>query len=39
MVWFMPVIPTLGRLEQEDCNEFEVSLGYMVSSKSTWAAL
>jgi hypothetical protein len=27
-LWCMPVIPTLGRLKQEDC-EFEANLGYI----------
>lgn len=28
----MPVIPTLGKLRQEDNSEFQVRLGYMVNS-------
>lgn len=35
--WFTTVIPALKRPQQENCNEFEVSLGYIVSSKSTGA--
>jgi hypothetical protein len=29
VLWYMPVIPALWRLRQEDC-EFEDSLGYIV---------
>jgi hypothetical protein len=32
---YMPVIPELGRLTQEDC-EFEYSLGYEVSLRTIW---
>lgn len=31
----MPVIVRFGRLRQEDCHEFETSLGYM-SSRLVW---
>jgi hypothetical protein len=34
--WHTPVIPALGRLRQEN-HEFEASLGYIPSSRSTWA--
>lgn len=30
---YMPIIPALGRLRQEDFCEFEVSLGYIVHSR------
>lgn len=30
--WFVPVTPVLGRLKQEDCQEFKNSLGYIMSS-------
>jgi predicted NUDIX family NTP pyrophosphohydrolase len=30
-----PVIPALGRLKQEG-GEFEISLGYIMSSRSIW---
>jgi hypothetical protein len=29
MQWFMPVIPALGRMRQED-HKFKVNLGYLV---------
>lgn len=32
------VIPTFGRLKQENCREFEVSLGYVLSTKPAGAA-
>jgi hypothetical protein len=35
--WGMPVIPTLGRLRQEN-HKFEASLLYIVSSRLAWAA-
>jgi uncharacterized phage-associated protein len=31
-----PIIPALWRLRKED-HEFEVSLGYIASSRSAWA--
>jgi hypothetical protein len=34
----MPAIPTLGMLTQKDC-EFEISLGYIMSSRKAWAIL
>ena len=33
----MPVISGVGRLRQEGHHEFKASLGYTVSSRSTWA--
>lgn len=37
--WPMPVIPTVRRLRQDGHCEFEVSLGYTVSSRSACAAV
>ena len=31
--WLTPLIPALKRLRQEDCYEFEASLGYIKRSK------
>lgn len=31
--WLMPVISAFGRLRQEDCHEFHISLGYTLSQK------
>jgi hypothetical protein len=32
----MTVIPGYERLRQEDCQEFEVDLGYIVNSEPAW---
>lgn len=37
VLWFIPVIPAPGRLNQEGCHRFKASPGYIVSSKVTWA--
>jgi hypothetical protein len=34
--WWMPIIPALGSLKQED-DKFEASLDYIVSLKQAWA--
>jgi hypothetical protein len=34
--WYMPVIPALWRLKQQDCK-FKVSLGYIANSMPSWA--
>jgi hypothetical protein len=34
--WYTSVISALGRLRQED-HQFEANLGYIATSKSTWA--
>jgi hypothetical protein len=34
--WYMPTIPALEKLRQED-HEFESSPGYIVNSRTTWA--
>jgi hypothetical protein len=39
MLWFMSVILAAGKLRQEDCCMFEVSLDYKVSSRSAWAQM
>lgn len=35
--WFIPIIPEIKRLRQEDGFECEASLGYKVSSRLAWA--
>lgn len=36
--WHIPVVPSLRRLvREEDCHEFEASLGSSVNSKPDWA--
>lgn len=35
--WLVPMILLLRRLRQENCCGFKINLGYIVSSRLSWA--
>lgn len=38
-LWFMPLMPALGELKQENCYKFETSLGCVVSFRPATASV